>query len=172
MIEEVKPKKSVPTHLVLRFSDAGLDDGGTIRNHKEILAKQGTVAMGKYGKPIGTKMIRKLNDQIAEETETYVFLVQSWAKKRKSVFVGNVTEICRTIEKKDLRSVPSYYRQKANAIQTWIKINHLYEVDNKILGSLALVNTGNRAPSALASSMAGIFYVRFNKGVSLADYIP
>lgn len=171
MGESIKSRENVPIHLILRFSDFGLEEGGTISNHRDILKNKGMVLVGKYGKPIGANMLRVLNEQISNKAETYMFLINSWPKSKKSIFVGIVTEISTDINNKDLSLVPIYYRRKASEIHSWVRVNRLLEVDKNILRSLSLVNTGNSANDALAHSMAGVFYVRFSKGETLANYI-
>jgi hypothetical protein len=51
-----------------------LEDGRTIRAHKEIIDNKRLALLGKRGRALGTSSIKTLNDQIARGVETYLFL--------------------------------------------------------------------------------------------------
>ena len=159
-------------HILLRYADKWIDSGTTIERHAEVICEKGAVLFGKFGKPIANSKVNRFNYQISNDIPTYVFLVKSTSGKRKSINIGNIIKVQRQVEPADLAKVPKYYRDNIDSIDTWLKLDHISEVDAHILDEIRVYNTGNKAIDAIHYSMAGLFYVKFRPGMSLESYRP
>jgi hypothetical protein len=62
-------------HLVLRYSDSLFRIRNVLERHTLIANRHGAVRFGKIGQAIGQASGRALQDQIANGTPTFVFLV-------------------------------------------------------------------------------------------------
>ncbi len=145
--------------IVIRYSDMlGDERVNTINEHNRIFNAKGTVYVGKYGQPVGTKYL----DLCCQE-EYGVMLIMV----KKSV--GRTYEAHQARIKSGLSSkppailVPSYVNVRKD-IRCWFELgSELKPMSKNDLQSWFVKSSGLPLLESIAASMSGLFYVTQDK---------
>ena len=125
-------------HLVVRFSDTMFGMGDVAALHNKIVNEQGFVWFGKLGQTIAQKRVDMLNEQVAKNIPTYLYLVKG-NRKKSTAYRADLLSISRE-EPEDKAFYPAYYAEKEiiQYMKAWMKVG-------KIEASLvAFLNLGKR----------------------------
>lgn len=161
-----------PQHVLIRFSDDLYGIGDMIGEHAAVLSKEGAVWIGKFGKALAASRVDAINEQVANDTTSYFYLVR---KRRESsgydAFRGTVVRMTRDPEEVDSSLVPKYYDNLDlwGQVGVWVKLSELTPLPAD--GLLDLLVQRSRAPvtESLKTSVAGMFIVeRLGRPVRLA----
>ena len=150
--------------FVIRFQDEEFTGGkSTIKEHNRLLAKEGKVWVGKFGRHIGQINMNLCFDQ---DTEVYLILAKSGKRQGTGIYIARVVEGQNTRPQKTL--IPSYY-QKRTDVRSWLLIKEpLKELSLKEISRWVIRSSGMPLIESLASSMAG-FFVAVKKGSNLVN---
>lgn len=149
-------------HVAIRFSDDLYSIGDTIGRHREILARSGAVWLGKFGKPLAAKRIELINEQVAAETPSYLYLVR---KRPRSAgydsFRGGILKMSRDEDDVEQKLVPGYYDRLNlwGLVGFWVKLSTLDPLPPDGLKHLRVLRSNMPLTDSLRSSVAGMFIV-------------
>ena len=97
-------------HLVIRFSDSMFQVGNVIDLHNNVTKKQGSVWFGKMGQTISQTRVDLINTQIANNGDTYLYLVKG-NRRKSTAYQAKIISVSKTTpDKTDL--LPDYYSEK------------------------------------------------------------
>lgn len=157
----------VPTHLALRYSDSLFRIRNVLERHAVIANRHGAVWFGKIGQPIGQASGRALQDQIADRTPTFVFLLQR-SSSGIDVARCDLLDVAWDRPSED-ELIPDYYDEDgiSQFMKSWVKISSITEgVPPACLSDWELIRSGRDLADALRVSMGGVFFVREMKNRS------
>src|SRR5437667_4926174 len=114
--------RTVPMHLVVRFADNLLGTKDTIREHRELLSRYGSVWFGKFGKPLARARRDALNDQCHAGVPTYLYLVKR-VKNRYRVYCGHVKSLSAEPPRQK-HLIPDYiqYQVDLGNVRLWMEL--------------------------------------------------
>lgn len=155
-----------PLHVVMRYSEQFLGVEDTVAEHAKVIKKRGSVAVGKFGRPLANKWVERLNRQIAAGFKTSLYLV----KKAADVYVThqlNVVLVTRDIDLKLEKTMPAYYldRSVRARMTMWFLCDSVSGTGPRLLDSLHVASSGYSVRRAIHTSMAGMFVVRDGPGL-------
>lgn len=148
-------------NLVLRYADRFISSGiDTILEHRNVLKARGFTWFAKVGKPLGVPKIRRLDQQLRDGQETYLFLAK--AKGRQYVL-----HRCRMLDisaqpPQGKGSFPSYYRDTGMVERgtLWVKVKTIDLLGDKEIRRLETVSSCRPLLESLRASSSGMFFVR------------
>ena len=155
-------------HILIRFADnlSLFTHNGAINEHKEILKNKGYVWFGKFGRKLSNQSISDLNSQILREIPTVLFLVQSY-DKLYNVHMAYLSNVCRTLNIKDLEYVPAYYQSFYKEAFVWFQFSRITDLSNNALKHISVSSSGKNASISIHHSMSSIFIVKIDSGISV-----
>ena len=154
-------------HFIFRYSDKSAPPSGTIKLHADVIQKNGSVWLGKFGKKVGKRTISLLQGQINKNIPSYTFLV-GYSDRNFIVHAGETDSISDEIP--DYSLIPSYYAKDAIKVYTWFKLKSLFKVETDILRTLTGDSSKLPIILTLQRSMSSIMLVRLKKSETIDDY--
>lgn len=136
--------------IALRFGDSFAPAGGTINAHNEIIEKLGYVWYGKFGTAVSNKVTRLIMDN----PKPRVLLIHSGTSNRYWAYIDAISRI-----QPDKHEFPSYYRDKAGNIKTWLKIIGFERAESDIMSKLIVVSSGSTLAETSKHSMSPYFII-------------
>lgn len=151
---------SNPFHLVVRFSDAMFEVGDVVERHNQIAAKRGAVWFGKLGQTISQNRVDLLNNQIKENTPTYLYLVKG-NRRKSSAYSADLLAVSKE-KPKDKALIPDYYAEKdlLPYMKAWMKIGEIKAIEMADMKSLKAINSVFPISETLVRSSSGYFLVK------------
>ncbi len=163
----VTTSKEKTLHIVLKYREHFTSVLGTIALHEQIIQSHGCVWIGKWGRPIQSRLIKIVAEQIKARIPTYIFLAK-YTGRTYLIHAGKLIDIATFLDNDEL--IPEYYRDKRSSIKTWFKIISLPQLDPTILGKLIGASSGMPINQTLKKSMASTFYVLCEKHTKIEDF--
>lgn len=141
--------------ISLRFGDNFAPvKTGTIIEHQKMIVKNGYVWFGKFGNPISNNVI----EQWKQEDEQKILLIKSATMER---YWANVIGYQRELPTKS--KIPSYYRDKADEVKCWFKIDKIEEAERDVVSKCYLVSNGTPLGTASKVSMNPCMFVEYKE---------
>lgn len=132
----------------------------TIKDHVDILNKNGEVWWGVFGKGMGEKKTKEVKNQISNGLETKAILTAS----NSNLYRYHVARIKDVVTMKEPwfpsdrpELIPFYYR--GNEIMTWFKFASIEEVDKNILQQYTLQSNTKRDLEESLRGQTSIMYI-------------
>ncbi len=151
-------KQERPLHLIVRFADSLFDVGDVVARHNEIVEKEGSVWFGKMGQTISQIRIDKLNQQIAQDIPTYLYLVKG-NRKKSTPYQAPLLSISRELPT-DQALIPPYYTEKdiLQFMKVFMKVGKITKIEMKDLNKLQAISSINPMSDTLAAAHQVIFW--------------
>ncbi len=152
-------------HLVVRFSDTMFGMGDVAALHNKIVTEQGFVWFGKLGQTIAQKRVDMLNEQVAKNIPTYLYLVKG-NRKKSTAYRADLLGISR--DKPENNAVyPAYYAEKEllQYMKAWMKIGEIEAIEMADMSKLKALNSVFPISETLARSSSGYFLVHDSKSI-------
>lgn len=148
-------------HVVMRISGKLHDVRNVAELHERVAQREGIVWVGKFGACLGSRTIQRLNDQTAQEVDTYLYLVES-GRRGIEVARCRVRRVSADLPVGEEERVPSYYAEKQlwGIIGVWFEADSVGGVDPSELDRLVVMSSGRPVRWSLRRSMSGFFLVR------------
>jgi hypothetical protein len=165
----VKKKRDRTDHILLRYSDNIAPLEGTIKAHEEVIKKNGSVWMGKFGKRAGKPIFMTFKDQIANKEPAYVFMIKSGGNRKSYTIHAAVVEDI-SFDNPDRKLIPKYYANKLWMVKSWFKISKFIKLDQEILRTLIGKTSMLPILGSVRKSMAGMMYVTLSNKKNIKDF--
>jgi hypothetical protein len=151
-------------HLVVRFSDDLFGIGDVITKHNDVVARSGYVWFGKIGVALSANRIELLNQQIAEGTTTFAYLVKG-NRKIPTAYRASLLSLTKELPKSESKYFPQYYSDKGllQFMKVWLKMGEIYPIELSTLNNLKTISSINLILETLARSSSGYFFVYESK---------
>jgi len=155
-----------PIHILMRFADKLLSIDDTIAEHNRLIARHGTVWIGKLGKPLAERHIMRVNEQCRQNIPTYLYLVQKKGTAYQA-YRATVVRMSRALPKREQNLVPHYYEERkiTRYVGFWTKLSGITQIEKGQLFELHIASSLFAVPDTLARSMAALFVVREGQGI-------
>lgn len=140
--------------LALRFGENFAPKCGTICAHKEIINQFGYVWYGKFGNHLSKAKTK----EILKEKLPRVLLIHSGTLNR---YWGYILDIADTYD--DIEKIPSYYRDKADTIKTWLKIWKIEPARGNVMKFCTVSSTQEPLSNISKSSLSPFFFIDFDE---------
>jgi hypothetical protein len=139
------------------------DEGNTIKEHTKVLENLGTVLLGKMGQRIGEPFLASLNDQIARNVRTNLFLIirEGWNGEYVA-YQCLLRQVYYLLKEEKKSFVPKYYAHKISNIKTWFEIASMERMSREQMNRIYVLSS-NRSIMSVVSSSATIFRVGIEK---------
>lgn len=139
--------------ISLRFGDNfAPKKTGTIIEHQKMISKNGFVWYGKFGNSISNNVI----EQWKQEKTQKILLIKSATMER---YWANVIDYQREVPSKT--KIPSYYRDRADEIKCWFKIDSITVANKDVVSKCRLVSNGTPLGTASKVSMNPCMFVDY-----------
>ncbi len=152
-----------PFQLVVRFSDSMFSMGDVVALHNDVVHQHSAVWFGKLGQPISQGRVDLLNNQIAKNIPTLLYLIKG--NRRKSTAYRAALIRLERDTPKETALIPSYYAEK-NLIQymkVWMKIDQIEPIEMSEMDKLKAINSIFPIAETLTLSSSGYFLVHESK---------
>lgn len=161
------PEGYQPVHVVMRYSEQFLGVDDTVGEHQKIIRKKGSVAVGKFGRPLASGWVERLNKQIASGFKTSLYLVKK-SPDGYAAFRLNVMRVTRDRDASIEKIIPKYYLEGTTLrrMTMWFVCDSVTSTKPTVLDSLHIASSGYSARRAILTSMAGMFVVKDGPGIS------
>lgn len=135
------------------------ENGQTITDHANMVAKYGTALLGKMGQPIGADFRDSLNKQIGRGIKTYLFLTirQGWHGSYVT-YQCLLRRVSETLDEEKKAFVPKYYAHESSSIKTWFEIASVHLLSRDEMNKIFVLSSG-RSIMSVVNSSATIFRV-------------
>jgi hypothetical protein len=152
-------------HLVVRFSDTMFGMGDVAALHNKIVNEQGFVWFGKLGQTIAQKRVDMLNEQVAKNIPTYLYLVKG-NRKKSTAYRADLLSISRE-EPEDKAFYPAYYAEKEiiQYMKAWMKVGKIEAIEMTEMAKLKALNSVFPISETLARSSSGYFLIHESKAI-------
>lgn len=137
--------------LILRFTDKGAPEEGTMGAHARLIAEKGHVWYGKIGVPLAKQRLINLQEQ----DESLIYFVESGSGQ---LFKAELADSARELP--DQSHIPSYYKERYADVKTWLKLTSLVECSREEIESYSISSSGMPALLTIRNSMSSFFYIR------------
>lgn len=142
------------------------DDRNTIKEHTKVLEKYGSVVLGKMGQRMSDPFLKSLNEQIARDVKTYLFLFlkQGW-KSAHITYQCLLHNVYHSLPEDKKIFIPKYYLHKSSVIRTWFEIKSIELMSKENMNNIFVLSS-NRSIMSVVNSSATVFRVGIEKGRS------
>jgi hypothetical protein len=131
----------------------------TIECHEELIRARGFVTVAKFGQPSTVAIVKKLNEQIADDVRTYLILVTRIKTKEIVGFEFPIVSILRGSATDNIKnSSPKYYQELSYGAGLWFTVRGPMKACNLVKLRLASsgkpildILTKSRTPSMLVT---------------------
>lgn len=145
------PEQRLPIqHVLLKIRS---ENGQTITDHVQVVARNGSAMFGKMGAPIGDEFVNRLNAQLQSGKQTFLFLTtrEGWNGPYVT-YRCLLRAVTKTLPRSSRELVPAYYRADADKIRTWFHICTIQKLTREEMNKIFAVHSGRPVMSVIASS--------------------
>ncbi|GKQ97313.1 hypothetical protein [Aeromonas hydrophila] len=146
-------------HFLLRYSDR-LVERDTIAEHKDVIAQNGHVWMGKFGVGVHQRFVDIAKKQINDGVPCSLYLMHGSeiTSKANVVDLASASTSRGEISSREPKLTPEYYRAKKCSI--WFKLSTIEKIECNEINHLWLFNNPPSHPSS--AGMRGLIYLTYN----------
>lgn len=142
--------------IALRFGEHFAPACGTIAAHQEVIDKIGYVWYGKMGAKASETMLKEI---IASDLPR-VLLINSGKADRYWAYIESYS-----YDMPSKNEFPSYYGDKLEKMNTWIKIVKFEIAPKDIMSKCKVISSGATLGEASKHSMSPYFKIQYDEGV-------
>lgn len=136
--------------VALRFADTFAPEEGTIAAHESIIGSNGYVWYGKLGSAVSTKVI----SEIMQNNPARILLIHSGKTRRYWAYIEKIQH-----EIPEKKTIPSYYRNKAENFKTWFKVVRIEDAPSNVLSKCKVASSQRPLSEVSKSSMSPYFII-------------
>ncbi len=140
--------------IALRFGEHFAPSCGTIAAHNEIIEQIGYTWYGK----IGAKVSESLLKEILKADDPKFLLINSGKASRYWVHITDYRS-----EKPEDNEYPSYYGDKVNKMNTWLKVTKIDPAPKDIMSKCYVISSGAQLGEVSKHSMSPYFKISYNE---------
>lgn len=136
--------------VALRFADNFAPEEGTIAAHESLISLNGYVWYGKLGSAISEKVI----SQIMQNKPAKILLIHSGKTSRYWAYIEKIQH-----EIPEKKTIPAYYRKKAENFKTWFKVVRIEVAPSNVLSMCKVASSQRPLSEVSKSSMSPYFII-------------